>query len=63
MEIVIGDVVVRAGGDVELNRLADVIRAVRKADPGLSSGICGEHAGRFPEGGDGLDGAGAGRRR
>jgi hypothetical protein len=31
VEIVIGDVVVRAGGDVELDRLADVIRAVRKA--------------------------------
>jgi len=31
VEIVIGDVVVRAGGDVELNRLVDVIRAVRKA--------------------------------
>ncbi len=31
VEIVIGDVVVRAGGDVEPNRLADVIRAVRKA--------------------------------
>jgi transposase len=29
IEIVIGDVVVRAGGDVELDRLADVIRAVR----------------------------------
>jgi transposase len=31
VEIVIGDVVVRAGGDVEPDRLADVIRAVRKA--------------------------------
>ena len=31
VEIVIGDVVVRAGGDVEPGRLADVIRAVRKA--------------------------------
>ena len=31
VEIVIGDVVVRAGGDVESDRLADVIRAVRKA--------------------------------
>ena len=31
VEIVIGDVVVRAGGDVEPNRLVDVIRAVRKA--------------------------------
>jgi transposase len=31
VEIVIGDVVVRAGGDVDLKRLADVIRAVRKA--------------------------------
>ena len=31
VEIVIGDVVVRAGGDVEPARLADVIRAVRKA--------------------------------
>ena len=31
VEIVIGDVVVRAGGDVEADRLADVIRAVRKA--------------------------------
>lgn len=31
VEIVIGDVVVRAGGDVDPNRLADVIRAVRKA--------------------------------
>jgi transposase len=31
VEIVIGDVVLRAGGDVELNRLVDVIRAVRKA--------------------------------
>ena len=30
VEIVIGDVVVRAGGDVEPGRLADVIRAVRK---------------------------------
>ena len=30
-EIVIGDVVVRAGGDVEPDRLADVIRPVRKA--------------------------------
>ena len=31
VEIVIGDVVVRAGGDVEPDRLADVIRVVRKA--------------------------------
>lgn len=31
VEIVVGDLVVRAGGDVEPNRLADVIRAVRKA--------------------------------
>ena len=31
VEIVIGDVVVRAGSDVEPDRLADVIRAVRKA--------------------------------
>ena len=31
VEIVIGDVVVRAGSDVEADRLADVIRAVRKA--------------------------------
>ena len=31
VEIVIGDVVVRAGGEVEPDRLADVIRAVRKA--------------------------------
>jgi transposase len=31
VEIVIGDVVVRAGRDVEPDRLADVIRAVRKA--------------------------------
>jgi transposase len=31
VDIVIGDIVVRAGGDVEANRLADVIRAVRKA--------------------------------
>ncbi|WP_420969462.1 transposase [Bradyrhizobium sp. B120] len=31
VEIAIGDVVVRASGDVEPNRLADVIRAVRKA--------------------------------
>jgi transposase len=31
VEIVIGDVVVRAGGDVEPDRLAEVIRAVRKA--------------------------------
>jgi transposase len=31
VEIVIGDVVVRAVGDVEPDRLADVIRAVRKA--------------------------------
>jgi transposase len=31
VEIVVGDVVVRAGGDVELSRLVDVIRAVRKA--------------------------------
>jgi transposase len=31
VEIVIGDVVVRAGGDVDPKRLADVIRAVRKA--------------------------------
>lgn len=31
VEIVIGDVVVRAGGDVQPDRLADVIRAVRKA--------------------------------
>ena len=31
VEIVIGDVVVRAGGDVEADRLAAVIRAVRKA--------------------------------
>jgi transposase len=31
VEIVIGDVVVRTGGDVEPDRLADVIRAVRKA--------------------------------
>jgi transposase len=31
VEIVIGDVVVRAGGDVEPERLADVIRVVRKA--------------------------------
>jgi transposase len=31
VEIVVGDVVVRAGGDVEPDRLADVIRAVRKA--------------------------------
>ena len=31
VEIVIGDVVVRAGVDVEPDRLADVIRAVRKA--------------------------------
>jgi transposase len=31
VEIVIGDVVVRAGGDVEPDRLAAVIRAVRKA--------------------------------
>ena len=31
VEIVIGDVVVRAGGDVDPKRLADVIRAVRQA--------------------------------
>jgi transposase len=31
VEIVVGDVVVRAGSDVEPDRLADVIRAVRKA--------------------------------
>ena len=31
VEIVIGDVVVRAGGDVEPDRLAEVIWAVRKA--------------------------------
>ena len=31
VEIVAGDVVVRAGSDVEPDRLADVIRAVRKA--------------------------------
>jgi len=31
VEIAIGDVVVRAGGDVEPDRLADVIRAVRRA--------------------------------
>ncbi len=31
LEIVIGDVVVRAGVDVEVDRLTDVIRAVRKA--------------------------------
>lgn len=31
VEIVIGDVVVRAGGDVELNRLVDVMRSVRQA--------------------------------
>ena len=31
VEIVIGDVVVRAGSNVEPDRLADVIRAVRKA--------------------------------
>ena len=31
VEIVIGDVVVRVGSDVEPDRLADVIRAVRKA--------------------------------
>ena len=31
VEIVIGDVVVRAGSDVEPDRLAGVIRAVRKA--------------------------------
>ena len=31
VEIVIGDVVVRAGGGVEPDRLAEVIRAVRKA--------------------------------
>ena len=31
VEIVVGDVVVRAGCDVEAERLADVIRAVRKA--------------------------------
>ena len=31
VEIVIGDVVVRAGSDVEPDRLADVIRVVRKA--------------------------------
>ena len=31
VEIVIGDVVVRAGSDIEPDRLADVIRAVRKA--------------------------------
>ncbi|MCK1406848.1 transposase [Bradyrhizobium sp. 76] len=30
VEIVMGDVVVRAGADVEPDRLADVIRAVRK---------------------------------
>jgi hypothetical protein len=31
VEIVIGDVVVRVGSDVELDRLAAVIRAVRQA--------------------------------
>jgi len=31
VEIVIGDVVVRVGGDVEPERLAAVIRAVRQA--------------------------------
>jgi len=31
VEIVVGDVVIRAAGDVEPNRLTDVIRAVRKA--------------------------------
>jgi len=31
MEIVVGDVVVRAGSDVEPERLAAVIRAVRQA--------------------------------
>lgn len=31
VEIVIGDVVVRVGGDVAVDRLADVIRAVRQA--------------------------------
>jgi hypothetical protein len=32
VEIVIGDVVVRAGGDVEPDRLADVIRAVHAVE-------------------------------
>jgi transposase len=31
VEIVIGDVVVRVGGDVEPDRLAAVLRAVRQA--------------------------------
>ncbi|UVK49127.1 transposase (plasmid) [Mesorhizobium sp. AR07] len=31
VEIVIGDAVVRAGGDVDPDRLARIIRAVRKA--------------------------------
>ncbi|WP_287068114.1 hypothetical protein [Mesorhizobium sp.] len=31
VEIVIGDAVVRAGGDVDPGRLARIIRAVRKA--------------------------------
>jgi transposase len=31
VEIVIGDIVVRAGGDVEAARLVEVIRAVRRA--------------------------------
>jgi transposase len=31
VEIVTGDAVVRAGGDVEPDRVAEVVRAVRKA--------------------------------
>ena len=45
VEIVIGDVVVRAGGDVEPDRLADVIRGFARHDSGRGAGLCGEHAG------------------
>ncbi|MGL9623926.1 IS66 family insertion sequence element accessory protein TnpB [Bradyrhizobium sp. U531] len=48
MEIVIGNVVVRVGSDVEPERLAAVIRAFGRHDPGRRSGLRGQHPGRLP---------------
>ena len=44
VEIVIGDLVGRAGGDADPDRLSDAIRAVRKALSLLACRLCCEHA-------------------
>lgn len=60
VEIVIGDVAVRIGSDVEPERLAAVNPGrFGKNNPGRCSGLRGPDAGRLPQGSDRFDGSGA----